>query len=470
MPDHDHHDHSNGNGNGLTALATPTTPLSKNDRLSQLAGPSIRPDGDDPAQQALGDALRVSFTTLKALMIALLVLYLFSGVFRVEQNERAVRLVFGQIVGSGEQAVKQAGWHWNWPFPIGDTVKISVAPQRLTLDRSFMFDIPEGMRGRTLEELAAGNARALNPELDGSLITGDANLVHGVFTTSYLISDPAAFIQTLGNPASDPLDAQRLEAVLRCVLEQSVLKAIASTTADQVVAGVANQSEARRLAQLTLDSLNTGITLQDLRMEVSTFPMRVRDAYGLVPNAEAQRAKLINDAETQRRETLGQAGGAAALPTGTGSDGPLVTLLKQYELSTVAGDPQATTQLRADLDNAFRSLKTTQPNSDATLDVGGAAAGVINQARTDRTALVQTVNQEANTFRKLQQDYRNNPALFKALLWEQAKQQIFQRGNDIETFFSMDGEVRIDLNRDPQIAREREQARLQADRAAREGR
>ena len=74
----------------------------------------------DPAQQSLADALKVSFWLLRALMIALVVIYVcFSGMYQVAENEAAVVTRFGKIVGAedGASAVKEPGFHFAPPFP-----------------------------------------------------------------------------------------------------------------------------------------------------------------------------------------------------------------------------------------------------------------------------------------------------------------------------------------------------------------
>ncbi|HEX7010798.1 MAG TPA: hypothetical protein VF184_12515, partial [Phycisphaeraceae bacterium] len=92
----------------------------------------------DPAQQSLSDALRVSFLILKAVMVVLLVLYLFSGVFSVtEGQEQAVRLRFGRIVGRPGQQVYERGWHLGLPYPIERVIKVPVAPRQVSLANAF---------------------------------------------------------------------------------------------------------------------------------------------------------------------------------------------------------------------------------------------------------------------------------------------------------------------------------------------
>src|SRR5436190_20274143 len=53
----------------------------------------------DPANQSLADALRASFRVLKAVMLLLIVIFLFSGMFMVDQNEVVVLSRLGKPTG-----------------------------------------------------------------------------------------------------------------------------------------------------------------------------------------------------------------------------------------------------------------------------------------------------------------------------------------------------------------------------------
>ena len=62
----------------------------------------------DAAQQSLGDALRTSFKILKLAIIVLVILFLASGAFVVEQNEQAIVWRLGKPAGGGREAGR--GW------------------------------------------------------------------------------------------------------------------------------------------------------------------------------------------------------------------------------------------------------------------------------------------------------------------------------------------------------------------------
>lgn len=196
--------------------------------------------------------------------------------------------------------------------------------------------------------------------------------------------------------------------------------------------------------------------------------MAVYNDYNRVSQAENARSEAINRAQTTRRETLGGVAGGAALPVRGGSDGPLVALIKAYELAAEAGNTQEATELEARINAAFRDLQLTY--DDQRFDIGGDAAAAINAAKTDRTALVRDVRARSDTFLKQLAAYQQDPDFFRQRRWEETRARVFDGDADIETFVAPTGQLYLEMNRDPEIARQRERNRIQREREERESR
>ena len=143
--------------------------------------------------------------------------------------------------------------------------------------------------------------------------------------------------------------------------------------------------------------------------------------------------------------------------------------VKEYELAVAAKDEAAQERLADELSEAYRELTVEDPER-GTLNLSGEAAGVINRSKTQRTAAVQEITAEAEQFAKLLPRYRADPDLFKRLTWALTRADIFSDGSDIETFLAPEGQLYLELNRDPDIQRERERERIESERAEREGR
>src|SRR5437763_14277340 len=69
---------------------------------------------EETGSRALAEALRSSFVIVKILMVGLVVLFFFSGIFTVPPGERAIVLRFGKPVGIGEQQLLTPGLHWSF--------------------------------------------------------------------------------------------------------------------------------------------------------------------------------------------------------------------------------------------------------------------------------------------------------------------------------------------------------------------
>jgi modulator of FtsH protease HflK len=141
----------------------------------------------DPAQQSLAEALRVSFGILKVAMLALLVAYAFSGTFSVGSNEVALRLRFGEYVGSPGERVLERGTYLAAPFPIEQVVKVDTRPMTLSAREGILVS-RQGVENRgddTGADPQLADAGPLNPVYDGSLLTGDMNIAHARWTSPF---------------------------------------------------------------------------------------------------------------------------------------------------------------------------------------------------------------------------------------------------------------------------------------------
>ncbi len=410
----------------------------------------------DPAQQSLSDALRVSFMILKGIIVFLLVVYVFSGVFLVDEQERVVRTRFGQIVGLEGEQVYGPGWHFGLPVPIEQKIAVNIAPRTFTIDRAFWFEVREEDAGRTLDELA-NRAAPLNPELDGSLITGDANVVHARFSITYAVEPLTGVVDYVQNVGSE----ERLQRIIESVAEQGIVYAIGQSSTDDVIRNRLTARVAVSRMQQVLDELGTGVRISydEFVMRDPTVPLMVRDAYQAVINAESERATLINDARQGATQTLNEAAGAAHVG--------LFEMIRGYEEARLVDDGPTAERLLQEINTTMSEGRL--PEQRGGLAIGGQVATLISRAKTERTQIVQRIKTEQNSFLALLEEYRRSPELVKTRLWQNAREQILT--GDVETFYTMPGQPYVTVNRDPQVRREREQQRLrEQEEAAREAR
>jgi membrane protease subunit HflK len=383
----------------------------------------------DPAQQSLAEALRMSFAILKLAMVALLVAYAFSGTFSVGSNEVALRLRFGDYVGGSGERILERGTYLAAPFPIEEIVKVDTRPTTLTLDKEFWFETSAQESGMTRSQMQARKALPLHPLRDGSLITGDSNIAHAKWTITWRVADPVAYLTNVGGR---PLAGE----IVRLVAQQGIVQAAAGIAAEELLRGVVNRDLAVGAMQRRLDDMRTGLTIDQLTLDKVSAPMRVAASFDAVTSAESDRAGRIVAAQQDRSRILGETAGEASTA--------LLELIVAHEQASERGDAAATGDLAVD-----------------GIPIGGEVARVVNAATTYRTQIVEKVAGEAQTFEELLPQYERNPRLVLSKIWEDAREAILT-GDDVETFYTVPGQLELQLNRDPNLQKERQKEQLRS--------
>jgi membrane protease subunit HflK len=400
---------------------------------------SDAPPALDPAQQSLAEALRVSFTILKLAMVALLIAYAFSGTFSVGSNEAALRLRFGDYVGDPGNRVLERGTYLAAPFPIEQIVKVDTRPMTLVLDREFWFETTAQESGLTRGQLQLRKAMPLHPLRDGSLITGDSNIAHAKWTLTWRVGDPVAFLTNVGSK-------QLATDIVRLVAQQGIVQAIAQLAADDLLRGIVNRELAVGLMQEKLDGMRAGLVIDQLVLDKVSAPMRVAGSFDAVTTAESDRASRIVAAQQERSRILGETAGEAS--------GRLMELVTAYEQAVERGDKEAAERSEAAIDVALTDLRVGDTA------IGGEVARVINTAKTYRTQIVERVASEAQAFEQLLPQYDRNPRLVLSKLWEDARETILT--GDVETFYTVPGQLELQLNRDPELQKERQKEQMRS--------
>ena len=138
----------------------------------------------------------IVFLLLTFAIIGLLGWYLtFSGAFTVTEQERVLVSNFGKL----SKTVYTPGWHWNWPSPISDIVRIPVDKQDIVTNAFWLFEDPT----RPQDPNSEPQASPLKPGRGGYLFTGDTNIIHISWGMFYHVSDPYKYYTKCIGP-NDP--------------------------------------------------------------------------------------------------------------------------------------------------------------------------------------------------------------------------------------------------------------------------
>jgi membrane protease subunit HflK len=408
-------------------------------------GPAPLSDGPDspldPAQRSLAEALRLSFGILRLVMLALVAAYAFSGLFSVGSNEAALRLRFGRYVGPPGEQVLERGTYLAAPFPIEQVITIDTRPQSLVLDREFWYDAAGRERGRTQAEIRRSRSGPLDPTRDGSLLTGDVNIVHARWTVTYRVADPVAYLTNVGDP-------ELARSLVRCVIAQGIVHTVARQPADEVLKAAVNREAAAGLARDRLTSMQTGLTIDQLALDEVSAPGSVLDSLEAVTSAETDRTQRIVTAEQDRARILGETAGSASAR--------LLAEIDAYEQAVEAGRTDDAEAIARAIDEALDALRIDG------VAIGGDVARRIDAAKTHRARVVEEVRGDRETFERLLPEYEQHPRLVLNRLWEATRERIFT--GDVETFYTAPGRLELQLNRDPEVQKERQQEQLRGQR------
>jgi len=260
------------------------------------------PFGGGPKPPDIEEVLRKGQDRLKNLMpggmgsargivligLAVLVVWLLTGFYRVETNQQAIELVFGRPrdVPTGE------GLQYNLPGPIGRVIKVDVTNQRsVTIG---VGAAPDGRATRGQRTLAT---------TENLMLTGDENILDVGFVVFWQVADSVKYVFNIPNP--DETVKAAAESAMRQVIGRSQLQFAQTEGRSRI------EQEAREEIQSMLNSYGAGIRITQLQLRQSDPPVQVIADFRDVQAARADKDRRINEANGYRNEILPRAKGEA---------------------------------------------------------------------------------------------------------------------------------------------------------------
>ncbi|MCX7843088.1 MAG: FtsH protease activity modulator HflK [Clostridia bacterium] len=225
-----------------------------------------------------------------AVMVIIIGIWLFSGIYTLRSGEEAVILRFGKHTGT----VSKAGLNWRVPFPVDEVIKVNVSEVKRI---EFGFEtIREGN--------SAQNANYKEVPGKSQMLTGDENMVNVETAIQYKVTNTEDFLFNVDDQTG----------TLRIAAESAIRRAIASHTLDEVLTdnkfGI--QQEIKDDLQQICDSYKIGIGIIAVQLQDVNPPAEVDAAFKDVANAREDKNSLINEAESYKNEVIPKARGSAA--------------------------------------------------------------------------------------------------------------------------------------------------------------
>jgi membrane protease subunit HflK len=199
--------------------------------------------------------------------VALLVLWLAAGFFKVDASERAVIQRFGRFL-----EVRNPGLSWRLPWPVDTVTKVNVS-------------------------------KVNSVEYRSRMLTADVNLVDIRSAIQYQYADPVKVLFQVREP----------EETLREVSESAIREVVGQAALEDVL-GAARQSvsiRTRDLIQRTLDSYNAGIRVSSVNLTDVQVPEAVLASQRDANKAIEDRDRFSKEAESYANDILPKAQGAA---------------------------------------------------------------------------------------------------------------------------------------------------------------
>ncbi len=399
------------------------------------------PPAGDPAQESLVRALRASFNILRILMIVLVVLYLLSGVFRVETGQQGLVARLGRLreyAGpKGPEKVFPPGWHPALPDPFEVKYVLTSQEQGLVIP-TFLFNHPQAMTTTDLSQIVA-QSLDLTPGTDGAMLTGDRNLSHGRWEVRYRIQDGAQFLQNVGTTAAD---FER--GLLRRLTENAVVREVSGRTIEQVTRTAIDDVQERVQVRLQkeLDELETGVQVVQIRA-FTIEPGAVRPAFMDVARAENERLSLQEKAEEEANEILSRTAGDK-YPE-------LLRLIQAYSDAQLASADEA--ELAERLAAIWAKL------DEAKRDGAGQIAVRLAEAEARADQLNQQLQAEYQQFVRYREQQQARPRITELSLWTQMREAILANRQNEIFFVPYANELEILVSSDKQRKLELEEER-----------
>ncbi len=387
----------------------------------------------DAANQSLADALRASFGILKVVMFVLVVMYCFSGVNCVEENEQAVIMRFGKLLPE----IREPGLSIAFPYPIDETIALPTKKDNKFLIKSQWPSVRASEEAEPLNKVRG--AGELNPGIDGALLTADRGMVHMQWQVIYRITNLRKFVLRIPHRTIE--DAERLITPL---VENAAIDVVSRYSAEAVTRGMTTQvaREVENEVNQRLEALDTGISIVAVDAPRSSVPGQTLDAFDDVTKAENQKEKAIREAEQKRSDLLNRMAGEAYED--------LLNLLDERDLAIAQNKAGEVRRLSEEIDALVENR------------AGGRAGQAIRRAKGFYTNVVQDVRGDVDEYRAALDEYLTQPELFIHRMWEDTRMEVLQRAGVIKHYLPKQAdELRIIVAPDPLQREIEERRRLQ---------
>ena len=219
------------------------------------------------------------------ILLALVLVWLASGFYRVLPDEQGVVLQFGKYT-----TTTQPGLNYHFPYPIE-----RVLTPKVTKVNRVEIGYRQSPDNRTTQIRDV-------PE-ESLMLTGDENIVDIDFSVFWIINDAGKFLFNVQVPELTIKSAA--ETSMREVIGQSKIQSIFTEGRTEI------EDKARVLIQSILDDYEAGVTITQVQTQKADPPNEVIDSFRDVQAARADLERQRNEAEAYANDIIPRARGEA---------------------------------------------------------------------------------------------------------------------------------------------------------------
>ncbi|MEI8385235.1 MAG: FtsH protease activity modulator HflK [Nitrosomonadaceae bacterium] len=210
----------------------------------------------------------------------LLLMWVSSGFYIVNEGQRGVVLRFGKYVET-----TQAGLRWHMPYPVEIVESVNVSQVR-TVEIGYRNNV----RSKVLKE--------------SLMLTDDENIIDIQFAVQYILKNPEEFLFNNRDPESAVMQAA--ETAIREAIGKSKMDFVLYEGREQVAA------QTTVLMQEILDRYKIGVAISKVTMQNAQPPEQVQAAFDDAVKAGQDRERQKNEGQAYANDVIPKARGNAA--------------------------------------------------------------------------------------------------------------------------------------------------------------
>jgi len=237
------------------------------EKFGGLFGGSGRGGGKESGGDS-GGSSELSGKALAVLAVIAVAVWIATGFYIVQQQERSVVTRFGAF-----SAVMAPGFRWHLPFPI---------------EKKEIVNVEEVMTS----------------PLHTQMLTEDQTIVEVKMMVQYRIGDAKTFLFQVNNPIGTLKNS--IESALRAIVGQNPLDNVLTKNRQGVAADVETS------LKTLMAKYKTGIEVIGVNIDDAKPPAEVQDAFHDVNKAEEDKERYVNQAQAYANQVIPEARGEAA--------------------------------------------------------------------------------------------------------------------------------------------------------------